>query len=84
LKRIKMEVIPRPDAGSASVFVIQVPPAFYKINPYAGFDGSNLNGVDYLCGACGVVIAESMSRGSISGMVLKCSKCKSYNSVRGS
>ncbi|MDO7927770.1 hypothetical protein Q6A51_13320 [Pseudomonas sp. KFB-139] len=82
MKRIKLEVIPSPKNGTASV--IAAKPSFIKINPYVCIKSYDFDGSDYLCGACGVILAESTNRGRISNLVIKCSSCGCHNSVRGS
>lgn len=79
-----MEIVPKPMGSTRSVMDFQMVPQFYYINPYAGIRGGDISGFDYSCGACGVVIVESSRRGMIVGMVLRCSKCRSYNELRGS
>ena len=79
-----MEIIPSPEKNTAAVLDFQMQPNFCYINPYAGIRGSEEDSFDYTCGACGVVVAESSPRGSIRGMVIRCSNCRSYNELRGS
>lgn len=77
-----MEVVPRPNPDVTTILEYAGPLLFCFVNPYAYFLG--VGEVDYLCGACGVTVAERTSRGKIANMVLRCAKCRSYNSLRGS
>lgn len=79
-----MEVVPEPEKFTVAVIDLHIKPEFFYVNPYAGVRGGDMSGFDYSCGACGVVIVESSGRGRIIGMVFRCSKCRSYNMLRGS
>lgn len=78
-----MEIVPKPAELTRTVMDFRMEPQFIYINPYAGIRGVDIDGFDYSCGACGVVVVESSNRGMIVGMVLRCSKCRSHNELRG-
>ena len=50
-------------------------------NPYSMFAGGG--DIDYICGACKVVLAESVSERTLVNIALKCPACGSFNVVRG-
>lgn len=77
-----MEVVGRPDA-EATVLNFEIEPIFAFLNPYAGAIGEAVDGTDYICGACGVVIAERAERGNVINIVFRCSRCRSFNVLRG-
>jgi len=79
LPKIQMEVIPEPEPGTASVLTAQAD--YLLINPFARMRG--IGDIDYVCGACGVVLAARMNRRQLSNFFFKCGNCASYNLIRG-
>lgn len=75
-----MEVIPEPAKNTASVLALATP-SYVSNTPFAAISGSGET--DYVCGACMVVIASRVDRGSIINLVFKCLNCQSFNVVRG-
>jgi DNA-directed RNA polymerase subunit RPC12/RpoP len=73
-RRVKMEVIPEPARGAASVIVADVLPAIRYENPAA-------DAFDYVCGRCKAVVVEGATAGSIAQLVFKCPKCSTYSRV---
>jgi len=79
MPKIQLSVIPEPKSSTASVLIRT--PNFAEREPYLAMSG--FGETDYLCGGCRTVLASKLSQGQISGLVLKCGKCLSYNAVRG-
>jgi len=75
MANIQMEVIPEPQKGTAAVLV----PG--PDGPQIMFKGNSND--NYMCGACGKIICENVSRGTFINLVFKCFGCGSYNRVRG-
>lgn len=68
---IKMQIIPEPAPGTASILQgIQV---IIKGN----------GTTNYICGCCGKTICEKVNRGQIVNLVFKCANCNSFNIIRG-
>ncbi|MNJ58121.1 hypothetical protein D3C77_537420 [compost metagenome] len=83
--RIKLEILSgRAVEGKSVLDFTRMTPNNFAVNPYVAISSGRLDGADYICGACSVVLAEGVLRGAIVGMVLRCPKCKSYNQLQGS
>lgn len=75
MSNYSMEVIPKPEEGTAAVL------KFNKKGKFAIIKG---NGSDnYLCGACGNIICQNVNRGQIINLVFVCPNCDSYNFLKG-
>ncbi len=73
-----LQVIPKPPEGEASIMAFV--PGSEETRFFIGVgDGAGV--LDYLCGKCAAVLAESVSHAQIQGVVLCCSKCGSYNKM---
>lgn len=77
MPKIQLLVIPEPKSGS----MIIKPPIYVVREPYVIFSGGG--DTDYLCGCCRVVLASQIRQGQIVSLILKCGKCHSFNTVRG-
>jgi DNA-directed RNA polymerase subunit RPC12/RpoP len=82
--KIKLEIISKRQSEGHSILDFKMPPDFSKLNPYLCFEGDASIDVQYVCGACEVVLATGMKRGQLSNLVIRCPKCGSRNIVRGS
>lgn len=75
MSNYSMEVIPKPEEGTAAVL------KFNKKGKFAIIEG---NGSDnYLCGACENIICQNVNRGQIINLVFVCPNCDSYNFLKG-
>ena len=61
---IKLSTIPKPREGSRTVIESKVSPAF-----------KGEGDVDYICGNCGAILAETVRCRQIRNIVLHCPKC---------
>jgi len=68
MMKIKLKIIPEPSEGTRTVMKPKVVPAFKG-------DGDT----DYVCGQCGVVLADKMRQGQVQNIVVRCPKCGKYN-----
>jgi len=71
----EMEVIVKPEEGSATVLV------HGKKGPYHFIQGEGHT--NYLCGTCKNVLCSNVERGQIVGIVFKCPNCDSFNHIKG-
>lgn len=63
-----LSIIPKPLEGSCTVIIPKNVPAF-----------TGEGDVNYICGNCGALIAEKISRGQITNAVVLCPQCGQYN-----
>lgn len=72
---VALKVIPEPAEGTRTV-----------IDTSSDLKGPAFTGqgeVNYLCGECGLMLAEGMeSAAQISNMVIRCWRCESFNETR--
>lgn len=73
--RYSMEVIPKPKDGTAIIFESNIKGEFV----YISGEGND----DYICGNCNNTICKNVSRSQIRNIVFKCTKCTSYNQLKG-
>jgi hypothetical protein len=69
-KTIKMRLTGEPEAGGSAVISAKNPPVV-----------RGAGNVDYTCGACATIVAESMREGEIEGCLFRCPKCGCVNRV---
>lgn len=74
MTNFRLEIIPEPPAGTASVLV------FGKKGKHAFMKGTGEDNL--LCGSCENVLCERISRGQVRNLVFKCPNCDSYNLVK--
>jgi phage FluMu protein Com len=67
---IHLKIIPEPSSIFRKVLVINPPEIVF----FSGDGNTN-----FLCGKCGALLADSIAQGTITGVVLKCNRCQSYN-----
>jgi hypothetical protein len=72
--RVKMEVIPEPKPGTASM-----PVGDPAKPPFAYMKGGA--STDYTCGICGFALLESIDPGQVQHLVFKCMACDAFNRV---
>jgi hypothetical protein len=70
-KEVKLQVIPEPDPETASVF--------HQAGEGTIFFRGTECGTAMVCGKCGSHLAVGMPRSNITGIVLRCNNCGSYN-----
>lgn len=75
MKNIRLEVIPEPQKGTATV--IRHGPTGPQIMMKGNGD------TNYVCGTCGSTILENMQRGQVVNIVFRCFKCGSFNLIKG-
>ncbi len=68
--RVKMEIIPEPTPGTASVLVGSMAPVIRGEGP-----------ADYVCGGCRTVLCEAIVPGQVQHLVFKCPGCGAFNRV---
>ena len=66
--RMKLNIVPEPPEKTRTVIESKVTPAF-----------KGEGDIDYICGNCGVVLAEKIRQGQIRNIVIHCPKCGQYN-----
>jgi len=76
---LSMEVVPEPKEGTATVF--RVEPNYALADPFLVMQGQG--NTNYVCGACRALLVKSIARGQLTGMVLRCAGCFSFNVARG-
>lgn len=76
LSNYKLEVIPKPAEGSASVLIWGGAKSNHSIITGQGADS-------YLCGVCSNVICKNVDRGQIINLVFSCPNCGSYSKIKG-
>lgn len=69
MANLKLEVIPEPVDGTASIMV--------KTDDQPFFNGGG--DTNLVCGKCEHLLADQIRKDQISGLVLKCYNCGSYN-----
>jgi DNA-directed RNA polymerase subunit RPC12/RpoP len=65
---IKLKVIPEPAKGTRAIIRRDKAPLMRSEGP-----------VNYVCGKCGTVLLESIQKGQVTGIVLRCPQCGSFN-----
>ena len=68
MPEIKLAIIPEPREGSRTVIDSKVSPVF-----------KGEGDVNYMCGACGAILAEKVRRGQVRNIVVRCPKCGQYS-----
>lgn len=69
-----MVVIPEPEPETRTVLLVEQIPAIVGQPPGT---------VNYLCGNCGVRLAEGILNASqLQGLVIRCPRCKGHNETR--
>lgn len=76
MAKVKLEVIPEPQRGTAAV--LQGTVGFQA--PFIVGGGS----LDHVCGKCGQVLLKAMESGMVKHLVFKCTACGSFNRVNSS
>jgi phage FluMu protein Com len=69
IKEEKLRVIEKPAANTRVIFYSQT------VEPLFIGDGNT----NFLCGACGAILAQRAWKNSFSNIVIKCPSCQSYN-----
>ena len=69
---IKARIIPKPDEGTRTVLVGKE-----LAGPFIRGQGSTT----YICGVCRNILVEKVYHGQIRNIVIKCTKCQSYNEI---
>lgn len=75
-KQIKLKVISEPAPKTRAIVVLgknSKNPIFYV---------QDKDGIDYLCGSCGIVLVHNIKNDSpIKGIVLQCIECDAFNEL---
>ncbi|MCA7990082.1 hypothetical protein LGM63_05475 [Burkholderia cepacia] len=80
-ERVQLELIPESAAKSMSALYLEKA-NFGSSYPYTFFLGAG-GDTNYVCGACGEVLAAEVERGKLRNLALKCFACGSVNALRG-
>lgn len=75
MQKISLWVIPKPEPSLRTV-VLRDP--LQGNGPFITGAGE----IDYVCGACGTVLAASVNPNQVTNLVFRCPKCQSYNDTQ--